>query len=155
MVPLAVRKMGRGELNRLLRIADVVSALLYAVQGSHAQIECHNCGINSRRRDLRANNPRRYEHYRNDKAGGNFKWKLQGAAILNGDRMPNVLTDEQQQWVHFAPPELINRQFSEWQGLRADVVTAVRQNPFEYTFSSPQHLLIAAEQCERRHGLRR
>ena len=66
--------------------------------------------------------------------------------------MPNILTDEHQQWVHFAPPELINRQFSEWQGLRADVVTAVRQNPFEYTFSSPQHLLIAAEQSERDDG---
>jgi len=66
--------------------------------------------------------------------------------------MPNILTDEEQQWVHFAPSELINRQFSEWQGLRADVVTAVRQNPFEYTFSSPQHLLIAAEQSERDDG---
>jgi len=66
--------------------------------------------------------------------------------------MPNMLTDEQSQWVHFAPPELINRQFSEWQGLRAEVVTAVRQNPFEYTFTSPQHLLIAAEQSERDDG---
>jgi hypothetical protein len=41
--------------------------------------------------------------------------------------MPKFLADEEQQWVHFAPPELINRQSSEWQGLRADVVTAVRQ----------------------------
>ena len=39
--------------------------------------------------------------------------------------MPKFRIDEQQQWVHFAPSELINRQFSEWQGLRADVVTAV------------------------------
>jgi AraC family transcriptional regulator len=66
--------------------------------------------------------------------------------------MPNVHADEKQQWVDFAPPELINRQYTEWQGLRADVVTAVRQNPFEYTFNSPQHLLIAAEQSEREDG---
>ncbi|MGB8531655.1 MAG: hypothetical protein WCD64_10510, partial [Pseudolabrys sp.] len=66
--------------------------------------------------------------------------------------MPNFLADEEQQWVHFAPPELINRQSSEWQGLRADVVTAVRQEPFEYTFASPQHLLIAAEHSERDDG---
>jgi AraC-like DNA-binding protein len=66
--------------------------------------------------------------------------------------MPNVNADEPQQWVDFAPPELINRQYSEWQGLRADVVTAVRKNPFDYTFNSPQHLLIAAEQSEREDG---
>lgn len=66
--------------------------------------------------------------------------------------MPKFRLDEQQQWVHFSPSELINRQFSEWQGLRADVVTAVRQTPFEYTFSSPQHLLIAAEHSEREDG---
>ena len=66
--------------------------------------------------------------------------------------MPTFRVDEQQQWVHFAPSELINRQFSEWQGLRADVVTAVRQTPFEYTFNSPQHLLIAAEHSERDDG---
>ncbi|MGA8624170.1 MAG: AraC family transcriptional regulator [Pseudolabrys sp.] len=66
--------------------------------------------------------------------------------------MPKFLADEEQQWVHFAPPELINRQSSEWQGLRADVVTAVRQEPFEYTFASPQHLLIAAEHSERDDG---
>ena len=78
--------------------------------------------------------------------------KVQGAAILNGDRMPNVHADEKQQWVDFAPPELINRQYTEWQGLRADVVTAVRKNPFDYTFNSPQHLLIAAEQSEREDG---
>jgi hypothetical protein len=41
------------------------------VQGLHAQIECHNRGINSRSRDLRANNAHRYQHHRNHKAGGN------------------------------------------------------------------------------------
>jgi hypothetical protein len=64
--------MGRDELNRLLGIAGVVSALLRAVQGLHAQIECHNRGINSRSRDMRANNAHRYQHHRNHKAGGNF-----------------------------------------------------------------------------------
>src|SRR5215831_893006 len=77
--------MGGNELNRLLGIAGAVSTLLYAVQGSHAQIECHNCGINSRRRDLRANNTRRYQQHRNYKAGANSKWKLQTETPRGGD----------------------------------------------------------------------
>jgi AraC-like DNA-binding protein len=58
----------------------------------------------------------------------------------------------EEQWVRIAPPELINRQLSEWQGLRADIVTAVQKRPFEYSFKSQQHLLIAAEYAERDDG---
>lgn len=65
--------------------------------------------------------------------------------------MPHPRTNENH-WVNIAPSELINRQFSEWQGLRADIVTAVQQTPFEYTFKSRHHLLIAAEHAERNEG---
>ena len=57
-----------------------------------------------------------------------------------------------EQWVRLAPSELISRQLSEWQGLRADIVTAVRKEPFDYVFKSHQHLLIAAEYAERDDG---
>ncbi|MFY9817256.1 MAG: hypothetical protein WAK36_11275 [Pseudolabrys sp.] len=68
--------MGMKALNRLLGIAGLVSALLRTLQGLHAQIECHNCGINSRSRDLRANNA----HPMSDRT--NKKVEVQGAAIL-------------------------------------------------------------------------
>src|SRR5215813_7254449 len=84
--------MGGDKLNRLIGIAGAVSALLYAVQGSHAQIECHNCGINSRRRDLRANNTRRYQQHRNYKAGANSKWKLQ-TETPNGNSKRKLQTE--------------------------------------------------------------
>jgi hypothetical protein len=68
--PLAERTMGMKALNRLLGIAGLVSALLRTLQGLHAQIECHNCGINSRSRDLRANNAHPMSAPSNQQEGG-------------------------------------------------------------------------------------
>ncbi len=62
---------------------------------------------------------------------------------------PNV-ADEQ--WVRIAPLELINRQVSEWQGLRGDVACVLQQKPFDYAFRSRDHLLIASEYSERDDG---
>jgi AraC family transcriptional regulator len=54
--------------------------------------------------------------------------------------------------VRFAPPDLVERQSAEWPGLRVDIVTARQQGPFDYSFKSRQHLLIAAENAERDDG---
>jgi AraC family transcriptional regulator len=65
--------------------------------------------------------------------------------------MPDpTVTDEQ--WVRIAPVELINRQVSEWQGLRGDVASVLQQKPFDYAFKSREHLLIASEYSERDDG---
>jgi len=58
----------------------------------------------------------------------------------------------EEQWVRIAPAETINRQLSEWQGLRADIVSAVEQKSFECSFKAPQHLLVATEYSERDDG---
>jgi AraC family transcriptional regulator len=65
--------------------------------------------------------------------------------------MSNPYADEKQ-LVRFSPASLIERQMSQWQGLRAEIVTAVERQPFDYTFNSTQHLLIAAEYSEREDG---
>ena len=51
--------------------------------------------------------------------------------------------------VHFSPAELIERQVAEWRGLRAEMVAVTQREPFDYTFKSSQHLLIASEHSER------
>ena len=58
----------------------------------------------------------------------------------------------EQPLVRFAPPDMVDRKFAEWQGLRADVVTARRRMPFNFTFRSQHHLLVAVELCERDDG---
>jgi AraC family transcriptional regulator len=67
---------------------------------------------------------------------------------------PNVIQPSvnEEQWVRIAPSELTSRKVSEWQGLRADVVSVVEQKPFDYAFKSQQHLLIASEYSERDDG---
>lgn len=55
-------------------------------------------------------------------------------------------------YVCIAPEEMIERQFAQWQGLRADIVTAIERRPFDYRFKAAQHLLIAADQVERDDG---
>ena len=65
--------------------------------------------------------------------------------------MPDAQVNNEQ-WVRIAPAETINRQLSEWQGLRADVVSAVKHQPFECSFRSQQHLLVATEYSERDDG---
>ena len=54
--------------------------------------------------------------------------------------------------VHIAPPDMVERQFAQWPGLRADIVTGTERKPFDYRFKADQHLLIAAEQVERDDG---
>ena len=55
-------------------------------------------------------------------------------------------------YVCVAPPELIERQFAEWPGLRADVVAATERGAFDYRFKGQHHLLVASEQAERDDG---
>jgi AraC family transcriptional regulator len=54
--------------------------------------------------------------------------------------------------VHFSPDGLVERQMAEWRGLRAEMVAVTQREPFDYTFKSSQHLLIASEQSERDDG---
>ena len=54
--------------------------------------------------------------------------------------------------VHFSPAELIERQVAEWRGLRTEMVAVTQREPFDYTFKSSQHLLIASEHSERDDG---
>jgi AraC-like DNA-binding protein len=68
-----------------------------------------------------------------------------------GDRMLDIRMQEQQ-LVDIAPSHLVERRFSEWQGLKADVVEVRQRMPFDYRFRSNQHLLIAAEHSERDEG---
>jgi len=65
--------------------------------------------------------------------------------------MQSLLTTPQDR-VDIAPADVIERQSVEWRGLRAEIVTAKRQQPFDYRFKSPHHLLIAAERAERDDG---
>jgi AraC-like DNA-binding protein len=50
------------------------------------------------------------------------------------------------------PSDLVERQCTQWQGLRADVVALDERAPFEYRYKAPYHLLIATEQAERDDG---
>jgi len=59
---------------------------------------------------------------------------------------------QEQQHVDIAPSHLVERRFSEWQGLKADVVEVQQRLPFDYRYRSNQHLLIAAEHSERDEG---
>ncbi|HVZ53755.1 MAG TPA: AraC family transcriptional regulator, partial [Pseudolabrys sp.] len=54
--------------------------------------------------------------------------------------------------VRIAPSHMIDRQFAEWPGLRADIATARQRVPFDCEFQSHHHLLIAAEHSEREDG---
>jgi AraC family transcriptional regulator len=55
-------------------------------------------------------------------------------------------------YVRFMPPDLVSRHFAEWPGLRAEVITARLQMPFNYRLRSNQHVLIASECSERDDG---
>lgn len=54
--------------------------------------------------------------------------------------------------VLISPPDMVDRHYAEWQGLRADIITARQRIPFDYRFHSDHHLLIAAEHSERDDG---
>jgi AraC family transcriptional regulator len=54
--------------------------------------------------------------------------------------------------VDYAPPEIVRRHSAAWSGLVVETVHILRQEPFEYEFRAPCHLLIAAELAERYDG---
>lgn len=54
--------------------------------------------------------------------------------------------------VQFDPADQVERKFADWEGLRADLVTATQRVPLDYKFKSDVHLLIAAEYAERDDG---
>jgi AraC family transcriptional regulator len=63
---------------------------------------------------------------------------------------PRLMAEAQR--VHFTPPQLFERRNAQWQGLQADMVTAVQRSPFDYGFKQQRHLLIASEHSERDDG---
>lgn len=65
--------------------------------------------------------------------------------------MPDGLSRERP-LVRIAPSDMVDRQFAEWPGLRADLATARQRVPFDCEFRSHYHLLIAAEHSEREDG---
>jgi AraC family transcriptional regulator len=54
--------------------------------------------------------------------------------------------------VDYAPSEIVRRHSAAWSGLVVETVQILRQEPFEYEFRAPCHLLIAAELAERYDG---
>jgi AraC family transcriptional regulator len=56
------------------------------------------------------------------------------------------------QHVEIAPPHLVERRSTEWDGLKVDVVEMRQRVPFDYRYRSNHHLLIAAEHSERNEG---
>jgi len=54
--------------------------------------------------------------------------------------------------VNFDPPEIARRHSFTWTGIHADTVQIVRNQPFEYSFRSDKHLLIASERVQRYDG---
>jgi len=54
--------------------------------------------------------------------------------------------------VAFKPSDIAHRHVTTWNGVKADAVTIVRREPFEYHLSAGCHLLIMAEHVERDDG---
>ena len=54
--------------------------------------------------------------------------------------------------VRIAPSDVARRQIAKWNGIQADVVELTRQEPFEYGFQAPCHLLVMTERAERDDG---
>src|SRR4051794_16671292 len=54
--------------------------------------------------------------------------------------------------VDFSPSEIVRRHSAAWLGLHVETVQIMRNEPFEYGFRAPCHLLIAAELAERYDG---
>jgi AraC family transcriptional regulator len=50
------------------------------------------------------------------------------------------------------PAEVARRHLMAWNGMHADTVQVVRNEPFEFSYRGPFHLLIAAERVERVDG---
>jgi AraC family transcriptional regulator len=54
--------------------------------------------------------------------------------------------------VKIAPSDIVRRRFAAWQGIQGDSFEITRRQRFEYSVTSPFHLLIAAERAERDDG---
>jgi AraC family transcriptional regulator len=54
--------------------------------------------------------------------------------------------------VGYSPAEIVRRQSTSWQGLRAETAQVVTREYFEYRYNEPHHLLIAAEEAARYDG---
>jgi AraC family transcriptional regulator len=54
--------------------------------------------------------------------------------------------------VKIAPSDIVRRRFSAWNGIQGDSIEITRLERFEYSVTSPFHLLIAAERGERDDG---
>ena len=54
--------------------------------------------------------------------------------------------------VQFAPPDIVRRRMTTWNGIQMDAVQAVRREPFEYGLQAHDHLLIMTERAERDDG---
>jgi AraC family transcriptional regulator len=54
--------------------------------------------------------------------------------------------------VKIAPSDIVRRRFAAWNGIQGDSLEITRLERFEYSVTSPFHLLIAAERAERDDG---
>src|SRR5262245_32879871 len=54
--------------------------------------------------------------------------------------------------VKIAPADIARRQIAKWSGVQAEAMELLRQEPFEYGFTAPCHLLIMSEFAERDDG---
>jgi AraC family transcriptional regulator len=54
--------------------------------------------------------------------------------------------------VQIAPSDIARRDIASWNGVQADAVQVVRQEPFEYGIRTPRHLLIMTERAARDDG---
>jgi AraC family transcriptional regulator len=54
--------------------------------------------------------------------------------------------------VQINPPDIARRRSAEWGGIRAEAIEITRQEPFDYKFHGPEHLLIMSERASRDEG---
>lgn len=54
--------------------------------------------------------------------------------------------------VRFTPPEIVSRQASVWNGIKAESLRILEPTPFEYGFHAPYHLLLVIERAARFDG---
>jgi AraC family transcriptional regulator len=65
---------------------------------------------------------------------------------LPGFRCPRPST------VEISPPDIARRRLTNWGAIQAEAVKVIRREPFEDSFQSRRHLLIAYERAERHDG---
>jgi AraC family transcriptional regulator len=74
------------------------------------------------------------------------------ASVAGPDAPANSATDAACAPVQFSPSDIVRRDIVTWNGVKADDVTVVRREPYEYQLSASCHLLIMAEHAERDDG---